>query len=802
MTHAWMNTFRITNIHDLSVDYRVLEIQGLPQGDYYDKQMNQLAQQVSYSSRSPVALLRRDTAHFLAIPQDTQLASHEFRLTPHLATLVPLAEAHTLDFGHIEADSAPIAQSFLRFALQGQLWNNTNLWRSGRGYYEKSPINRADPAATTDIYPGFVWNVLVRDGQIFLSVDTTARYVDRRWLHERPEEPRQFLRRHCLYQFGDTWFMVQLWGIPGQTISQQRFVPNGTDTPTDVFRYTKEKCQGGRPPWIANLDPNSPSVLYRYPNRRDDRYGALALCKLAVSTGDAEAAGLHRRSILDPTTRFERATEVVSTYFQSVRLRDRHIQISRTPYETERRIFQVPDLEFGNGKRLTIAGTGGSPDTSAVPLSELGTKRLNLLLDTKAGPLDKSPFDAQYLLMPLSSQRSINEDFQRRLCLSMREVAGRPYSVQRVIYDDLQATNLFKQVAAIKKAISDVQITRGYALLVLPRRAHPDLHHYIKRALWPDIQLQCAMAGKIASFYGPVGNKGDFAPRPDQAGKLRSYLRNCALGMMVVNRKWLWALADPLHYDVYVGIDVLNAWAGFTFVYDRGRHIFFRDFQSQQRERLSARQIREALVRHLKEDLKALSIRPSSFVIHRDGRSFGTEITGARTAVQELVAERILPADIQFGIVDIRKTTADNLRLVQGESLHALQNPTIGATDFSRAGKEGIVCTTGQPFRFPGTANPLAAAIVDGDLDIEWVLSDIFALSQLTFTAPDKCSRLPITVKLANDFLEPIGAEVDEEEALYGSDSPEIIEQSGDGSWDQTMAQAQVPVPARIGGTT
>ena len=63
--------------------------------------------------------------------------------------------------------------------------------------------------------------------------------------------------------------------------------------------------------------------------------------------------------------------------------------------------------------------------------------------------------------------------------------------------------------------------------------------------------------------------------------------------------------------------------------------------------------------------------------------------------------------------------------------------------------------------------------IAEGPLDIQWVLEDIFALSQLVFTAPDKCIRLPLTIKLADDFLEPIAAEVDEEAARYETEGME-----------------------------
>lgn len=78
----------------------------------------------------------------------------------------------------------------------------------------------------------------------------------------------------------------------------------------------------------------------------------------------------------------------------------------------------------------------------------------------------------------------------------------------------------------------------------------------------------------------------------------------------------------------------------------------------------------------------------------------------------------VLCDNVIVGIVDIRKTTADHLRLADGESLETAQNPTIGAP-YRVSAREGIICTTGWPFRFPGTAKPLAAVVVEGPLDID-----------------------------------------------------------------------------------
>jgi hypothetical protein len=61
----------------------------------------------------------------------------------------------------------------------------------------------------------------------------------------------------------------------------------------------------------------------------------------------------------------------------------------------------------------------------------------------------------------------------------------------------------------------------------------------------------------------------------------------------------------------------------------------------------------------------------------------------------------------------------------------------------------------------------LVLEIVDGDLDIEKVLRDVYWLSVLAWTNPEGVQSTPVTIKLADDWLEPVAAEVSESEGLF-----------------------------------
>ncbi len=788
----WANLFEITNPAELVTEYRLLEVSGLPRGNGYDKNLNQLVKSVVYGTKQPVALLRRGDTHYLAQPVDAPLPALEQPLMPHVARLEPRPEVYPLDLEHLGEDAMPIAQAFLRYALRTPLMRDRGLWSSPNGarVYCKQPLF-SQGGAGIDVYPGFAWSVVVEgDGRLFLALDTCVRYVDRLWLPERlgSADARTVRGRHCLYHFGHDWYIVQFSALTGAFISEQLFLPQGRKEPVDVLTYTREYWKGNEPPRLRGLDPDDPAILYNYPGRREQKYGALGLCKLTYTTEHPLTGSLHGRSILDPTRRFSQIRETVARRFSGARLGGVPIRISTEPLEVERKVFPVPAQRFGQDRVLgVVSGQGrqlwapGAQVTDTVHLSQLGQRRLRLLTDPSAGPLDRSAFHAQYVIMPQGLPREVNEDFHERFAAAMCEVSGRSdYEPRLILYDDRDARSLYQQVQTIERAVGLNGARRGYALLVLPERAKPDLHNYIKRDLWPDLQIQCATARKISGFYGGQ----PLAPLPNAVSKLDSYVRNCALGMMVANRRWAWGLATPLHYDVYVGIDVLNGTAGFTFIYGGGRHIHFRDYPSTQKEALKKRQIKQILVERLREDLTELGLKPRSLVIHRDGRSFDTELAGIRAAVDELKADGTLPFDATVGVVDVRKTNADHLRLAEGHDLEKLRNPDVGGY-YDLGPREGIVCTTGEPFRLRGTVNPLSLVIVEGDLDIEWVLEDAFALSQLAFTAPDKCVRLPATIKLSDDFLEPIAGEADEDEAQY-DDGDE--EDAGEGEEAATLA--------------
>ena len=769
MTYHYVNMYEITNLQDLECECQYLRVTGLSRDSSYDKNLNILIKKLAYDLRQPVALVKMGDDHHIVIPTESRLPERDQSLIPHVATLIPVEEKANVRFGALNSETLPIGLSFLRYAVKGALINNPSLWSVGNSYYGKTPTNAENVRDRVDIYGGFRYKIVPLEfgaKGLFLCVDLAYKYVERDWLISRlaGEALDSFKMRHFLYCFGDQFYQIQLLADTGRSIKDQKFQLDPSSTPVDVFSYTKEKWGAKHIPHIDTLDPDSPAILYKYLGSEKKAHGAAALSKLVLPTEDGRVKALHSRSIRPPQSRFGEIDRIIRRYFQNLRLRDKEVVVATDTYSQDRRCFAVPDQLLGHGTTIHVRRNGSN---TGIGLSSLGRTRMTYLLNPGIGPLSTSAFDAQYILLPLTLDRRIAEDFCTRIQQSIQGVYPSRYDATPVLYDDRDGRTLEKQVQAILSAIAENEITHGYALLILPSRARSDLHNYIKKRLWPNIQCQCASADSIEGFY--ENHYDNWVVKEQSRQKYSSYLRHLTLGVLIVNRKWISALSEPLNYDVHIGIDVLNHMAGFTYVYLGGEKTYFRSYLTPQKEKLSARHLRTVLRDDLERDLHNLGISPRHIVIHRDGRSYSTEIKGLHAAIRSLEDQDVIERDTLVGLVEIHKHSAYPLRMAEGTGLDSLDNPMVGSW-FRLSDKEGIICNTGAPFLQQGTAKPLHISIVDGNLEVEKVLEDAFALSNLTWAAPDKCQRLPITTKLGDDFLRPIASPADVESALYGEE--------------------------------
>jgi hypothetical protein len=227
------------------------------------------------------------------------------------------------------------------------------------------------------------------------------------------------------------------------------------------------------------------------------------------------------------------------------------------------------------------------------------------------------------------------------------------------------------------------------------------------------------------------------------------------------------------HYDAYISFDVLNNHAAFSFFYQGGKKCFVRTRSSKQKEKLLRSQVREIIYEALKQDIGS-GVKITSLVLRRGGRLFDSEWLGFEDAIRQLINEGILPADFVVGAVEVQKTCTNGIRIAK-TGVDGHRNPKIGVA-LELSASEGVVCNTGYPFRLNGSVNPLHVRLVRGKLNLIQVLEDTFHMSLLAYPVPDRVMRLPIDMKLCDEFLRAVASESDEDEATYGEENPSFAE--------------------------
>jgi hypothetical protein len=766
------NLYPITNQDELRISYRFVEVDGeLGSGsddpDLAAKNLNLLAKRVAFGQKLPVAIIHGGEKPLLAVAAGHPIARCSYQLTPHVATLRPQDEVHSLSFSKLDSLTMSIALSFLAWELRGHLYQHSELWQSGPNtFFRKKPVSD-DPHRRLDVYGGFSPRFLFVDGRLHVALPVIYCYTDALWADQAFDNHaiQRLGGRKMLYHFGPRMYPIKFQRRTGKTIHQQIFCPEGSNITANVFDWTVQKA--GSAPGGRRLDAGSAAIQYKNAGNDEERYGALSLCKLVLNNDDARVASSRREHQRTPKQRIESASGVIRNFLAGLSLSGSRLKISSVPRSSPAKHFNYPEIRFGKGRVVRVSEI---PRNGDVALKDLPRTRAALLEDKSAGFAVLSDLDDQVLIAPRSLGVPVVNDLKSRIEAMVSLLIRKPYTLQLARYNDENKRTLRDQVKSVISALNENSIEGARGVLVLPPRSQPDLHNYIKKKLRNRVQFQCMSAEKLGSFYRTNGNgnnngqTSNFRPSPE--GKFRSYLLNMVMGLMIVNRQWPWVLHKPTHYDAYIGLDVLDHTAAFTFFYEGGAVCAMRDQESSHKEKLSKELVAKLVYDGLKQDLPDLDQSPRSIVLRRDGRLFESEWLGFQEAIQKLVAEGLLPADTVIGAVEIPKHHSYGVRLVES-IMGDLENPTLGAWE-SLSESEGIICTTGRPFNIPGTVEPLVARVVRGNLNIEWVLEDTFGMSQLCWPVPTGCMRLPVDLKLCDEHLRAFAGRADDDSALFG----------------------------------
>ncbi|MBZ0283717.1 MAG: hypothetical protein K8L97_23470 [Anaerolineae bacterium] len=786
MNHL-LNFFPIINQQKLSLNYSLIEIGSIPEGVDLPHNLQLIRSHVQREYGTPATSIIRDGKRFLAVGTKPKKKPYPVTIeAPILQGLVvPLkliSGTTKLNLAGTTEEAQQITTNFLNFELRSALRSDEErLWKGNSPYifYTKRPIRLSKNGNDVDLYPGFACRVqFVPDVGFGLVVDTLSIFVDAKTLAERKtqgEDWRNLVGRHFVYEFGSRWYFIQLKNVEKKTIAEAQFSDPRSGATINLFDYLGDRWKDYKPERLQNLKQDDLAVTYGSASHQGERYAAASLIRLRYKTSEEPAQDHHKESIVDVDDKMQDLQTIIDKYLNNkVKLEGNTLNITDQPASIPYHVFPIPSQRFGQDRVMP------RPQTDPQKIKDSWRRRKNWLEDPDIRIYSRDgAITSQFFMMPssLTNDEDVADQIEQDIKEAVQKYCPVPYNPKLVVWDDENA----QSVPLIREAIDElkksmIEAGNSCVVVVLPsRRAKVDIgkmRRHIKKFFSPEIRTKCVQASELIRLM-EIAQKGD----SKDVGRYQSYLTFTALDILVTSGYRLWVLNEPLNYDLYIGIDVLNNIAGFTFVAAGGAICRFIPSHSDQKEQLSAEQVADVLGKHFREIIprfkEIMGRLPKHIVVHRDGRWYNTESQGFNFITDQLFHEKLLPENVVKGVVEIQKTNAQRWRVFAHDK-NRFQNPLVG-TYYIFARQRGIICTTGRPANIPGTSQPLLVNIVEGNLDMEKVLRDIYWLSILAWSKPDGVQSLPITIKLADAWLEPLGMAIDENEALFEALQDKLI---------------------------
>jgi hypothetical protein len=771
MKNCTLNLFKLTNWATIDFSYKLVDF-NLPivEGaeDRFNKQLQKIAREVASLTGGPTAIVKRNGRSYVAVPSDKELCDTTINVVPYNVKISLLQEVHTVNAKTLDSSNSDVVVKFLDFTIRKQLSKNNGLWKlNASQFFSKEPVNGRN-GSEIQIYEGFTYKLVrLQNGELYICLDLSTKYIDKH-VHSHHVNAKNvnaigksFRGRKFVYLNGENWYAVELVGHAGVIGTHEIDDMNGKST--TVYNYILNNANGRRQQVESKINRNDLTMLYKYPGRTMEPHsGASSLAKMIYSPKDKEVQSLHSFSIKDPTTRFESIEKYIKAYFQNIQFKGTSITVSSTALVEKIPNFGLPHLKFRNNTILNPANA----------VREYASLRKRLLVTH--GVLNSDIFDEQYLLVPESMDRNLVEAIQRNLEYQLKKLATKfqKFKVIRYPVKGNQATTF--QIQEIEQTLTRYNALSGFALFILPdlttesKKYVKTFHDCLKSKFYPDLKVQCASGYKLKSYFeaypAPDNNAlREFRVPAHLQQKFASYLFNLCLEHLNVNRKWPYALAKNLHYDIYIGIDVHDRHAGFSFFLKNGEHIFFFPVKvplrnkSTRAEKLKAKLIVDNILPQLQQFIRELCPNPNGIIIIRDGRSFGEELKALESVLSQLHNGGLIKKEaMHYGVIDLHKQSSMPLRIGSNTNGHnKLENPIAGA--FKVIGdSEAFLYNTGFPFQIRGSAKPLNISLKGGTIDFLKTLEDVFCQSMLAFSSPDRSNSLPITIKLIDLLLEPL----------------------------------------------
>jgi hypothetical protein len=632
--------------------------------------------------------------------------------------------------------------------------NGDKYWRKQWNlYFRLEPENAENQHDMVFAYRGLKFTVVFLEDKPWLAADILTTYRGQRPLSKYSSDQRQRElyfhlseriepddRATFLRDNGKVKIPCRVVGPTGQTVTQFTFLQNGGRKSVREYyeqRYGILVSEHDEAMFVRDREggdswPVPASRLYPLFNTE---YDEVRNCSVLPQMSPDERVETIRVFLKD---------------LKDVRFAGSTLAIGHNPFQTaERSVFPAPALEFGNGQTLTV--------DSNLPVED-GYNRYRqgkMTMLYEHGPFSGQSLPDLVLLYPGNLERNVRDKLRQRLGEEIKELCGVAPRIARQIPYPL-GRQPHAGAGLLAAADELVRINDGTFLpvIVLADALREHIYDLLKRRL-SSLASQCARERTVARVA-----------RDEQAVG-GSRLRNLALGILTAAGLQPWVLAKPLHYDFYMGVDLLANQVIYVFVCGKGgRNVWVQRGDQLRRRGLTEKIDRVQLADQFKtgvREAKRLGVPLNSLVVHRDGRWWSNEDLAITEAIAELQGDGTLSKECQVGVVEVRKSHLPvRLFSVVDAQRASLENPMPGSHLILNEA-EAILTPTGQPGRWDRqgrTAGTLLLRIASNPsgrpLDIRKIAEDAYGLTHLNWNAPDIEISLPVTIRWSDERLREI----------------------------------------------
>lgn len=776
MNQNLINWFRLENWHELQFEYRLVKVtvDGLKETDkLWHQHFYAAVNFLVFDTKGPAAVIYKDGNRYVAITGTAPLSKNTIAGCPLPIKLEIMGSPLIENATSFSAENMDMANQFVESSLRYQLKGRPHLWEANANMLLRRTPLRLPRELETEIYTGFKFKLVhLGKDDVFVCIDMAYRYTDSIMLHQRlrqvPKENWQqiFSNKNVLYQNGNSWYPVKVQSFGGP-ISRHIFSMNGKDVL--LLDYITKESIYARSQNRLFLDYQCPTLLHTYTNNSKVSFaGASCLAKLIKKTDDESARGIHRNSIQNPNTRFHYLEKMIAHNFDQLSFNNKRLVFSTKPFEHKLKIFSIPNLMYGNNK---VLDPYQSDKRYGQPLDHYPKRRKKFVFDYQIA--DSSLFPPEHIFVPEDLGLSFGHAVRFQLENQLKRMASQFKGFQVHLYPVMDYPLATKHFDGIKKIISEKKLQGGNAILILPDhkegfdRMSKDLHDVVKKELFKSMLFKCMSAANLLGFFNhgyDHARNERYWLKEQTSREAQSYFSYTAFEVLIINKRWAYTFEKDLKYDVYVGIDAHDFFAGFVFFFRNGKRIVFKVEEiakktgSFRNEKILAATIEKILTEVLEINLPSLGKKTNGIVLLRDGVSYGEEEKALSATIEKLAAKGLVEKEkVKTGVVNVTKTSAVPLRAAEiSANLRSLENPMTGTFFPMSDGKEGFIFNTGYPFKVNGSSNPVNIKLIHGDVDFVLLAEDVFDLTQLAFSAPDRPNSLPLPLKLIDTLIRDV----------------------------------------------